>query len=147
MLPSQPLSLTLFHFVPFLFFFHRLFVPKSCARCTQEILMTELVMRAQNLIYHVDCFSCHICDTKLTTGQHFGTHKALVYCRENYEGVVADQGFAEQEGEALSGRGLNRRRGEEKGGFGGGAGTKQGRPRKKRATAAQREIFVQNICT
>lgn len=58
---------------------------KRCARCQASILSTELVMRARDLVFHVHCFTCEICNAPLTKGDHFGMRDAAVLCRLHYE--------------------------------------------------------------
>lgn len=42
-------------------------------------------MRARNLIFHLSCFKCLVCDRQLNTGDEFGLGKdGLVYCRMHY---------------------------------------------------------------
>ncbi|XP_064616335.1 LIM/homeobox protein Lhx9-like isoform X2 [Liolophura sinensis] len=61
------------------------FAVKRCARCHLGISANELVMRAKELVYHLNCFTCASCNKTLTTGDHFGMKESLVYCRSHYE--------------------------------------------------------------
>lgn len=47
-----------------------------------------MVMRARELVYHLNCFTCTTCSKMLTTGDHFGMKDTLVYCRLHFETVV-----------------------------------------------------------
>lgn len=67
------------------FLFSRLFGMKRCARCHAAIHASELVMRARELVFHVHCFTCHICQAPLTKGDHFGMRDTAVLCRLHYE--------------------------------------------------------------
>lgn len=58
---------------------------KRCARCQATILSSELVMRARELVFHVQCFSCAVCNSPLTKGDHFGMRDAAVLCRLHFE--------------------------------------------------------------
>lgn len=59
--------------------------PRKCHGCCQSIAPNELVMRARNLIFHLGCFKCLVCDRQLNTGDEFGLGKdGLVYCRMHY---------------------------------------------------------------
>nr|CAD7426666.1 unnamed protein product [Timema monikensis] len=63
----------------------RLFGMKRCARCQAAILSSELVMRARDLVFHVHCFTCAVCNSPLTKGDHFGMRNGAVFCRLHYE--------------------------------------------------------------
>lgn len=58
---------------------------KRCARCQATILSSELVMRARELVFHVQCFSCAVCHSPLTKGDHFGMRDGAVLCRLHFE--------------------------------------------------------------
>lgn len=58
---------------------------KRCARCQATILSSELVMRARELVFHVHCFSCAVCNSPLTKGDHFGMRDGAVLCRLHFE--------------------------------------------------------------
>uniref|UniRef100_A0A914CD31 Uncharacterized protein n=1 Tax=Acrobeloides nanus TaxID=290746 RepID=A0A914CD31_9BILA len=47
---------------------------RKCRRCDQQFQRNDLVMRARNLVYHYDCFSCHSCNKQLASGEHFVVH-------------------------------------------------------------------------
>lgn len=64
---------------------YRLFGMKRCARCQATILSSELVMRARELVFHVQCFSCAVCQSPLTKGDHFGMRDGAVLCRLHFE--------------------------------------------------------------
>lgn len=66
-------------------FVHRLFGMKRCGRCQAAILSSELVMRARDLVFHVHCFTCSVCNSALTKGDHFGMHGPNVFCQHHYE--------------------------------------------------------------
>ncbi|XP_076263902.1 protein apterous-like isoform X2 [Rhynchophorus ferrugineus] len=65
--------------------YYRLFGMKRCGRCQATILSSELVMRARDLVFHVHCFSCEVCNTPLTKGDHFGMRGCSVLCRLHFE--------------------------------------------------------------
>ncbi|XP_050312113.1 LIM/homeobox protein Lhx9-like isoform X2 [Anthonomus grandis grandis] len=65
--------------------YYRLFGMKRCARCQATILSSELVMRARDLVFHVHCFTCQVCTTPLTKGDHFGMRGCTVLCRLHFE--------------------------------------------------------------
>ncbi|KAJ9585878.1 hypothetical protein L9F63_020477, partial [Diploptera punctata] len=70
---------------------HKLFGMKRCARCQAAILFTELVMRARDLVFHVHCFTCAVCNTTLSKGDHFGMRDSTVLCRIHYELALSEQ--------------------------------------------------------
>lgn len=45
-------------------------------------------MRARNLVFHVHCFTCVVCNTLLTKGDQFGMRDSGVYCREHYDIIL-----------------------------------------------------------
>ncbi|GBP05223.1 Protein apterous [Eumeta japonica] len=62
-----------------------LFGSKRCSRCQATISATELVMRARDLVFHVHCFTCALCNSPLTKGDTFGIRDSAVYCKLHYE--------------------------------------------------------------
>ncbi|KAK3088041.1 hypothetical protein FSP39_013846 [Pinctada imbricata] len=65
--------------------YYRRFAVKRCSRCGLGITANELVMRAKDYVYHLQCFTCASCNKTLTTGDQFGMKENLVYCRHDYE--------------------------------------------------------------
>ncbi|KAJ3651765.1 hypothetical protein Zmor_017780 [Zophobas morio] len=63
---------------------------KRCARCQATIISSELVMRARDLVFHVHCFSCAVCNSPLTKGDHFGMRDGAVLCRLHFEMPVTE---------------------------------------------------------
>ncbi|NWI63996.1 LHX2 protein, partial [Todus mexicanus] len=68
--------------------FCRRFSVQRCARCHLGISASEMVMRARDLVYHLNCFTCTTCNKMLTTGDHFGMKDNLVYCRLHFETLI-----------------------------------------------------------
>lgn len=66
-------------------FTHRRFGTK-CAGCGQGIPPTQVVRRAQDNVYHLECFSCAHCSRQLNTGDEFYLmdDRKLV-CKADYE--------------------------------------------------------------
>ncbi|KAK2152354.1 hypothetical protein LSH36_330g01040 [Paralvinella palmiformis] len=58
----------------------------KCAGCDQGIPPTQVVRRAQDNVYHLECFACSMCSTQLNTGDEFYLmdDKKLV-CKSDYE--------------------------------------------------------------
>ncbi|XP_024070294.1 LIM/homeobox protein Lhx2 isoform X2 [Terrapene carolina triunguis] len=68
--------------------YYRRFSVQRCARCHLGISASEMVMRARDLVYHLNCFTCTTCNKMLTTGDHFGMKDNLVYCRLHFETLL-----------------------------------------------------------
>ena len=68
---------------------HRRFGTK-CSGCSQPIPPTQVVRRAQDNVYHLQCFACFICARQLSTGDEFYLmdDKKLV-CKADYEAAKA----------------------------------------------------------
>ncbi|NWX85451.1 LHX2 protein, partial [Nothoprocta ornata] len=73
---------------PLAVLFCRRFSVQRCARCHLGISASEMVMRARDLVYHLNCFTCTTCNKMLTTGDHFGMKDNLVYCRLHFETLI-----------------------------------------------------------
>jgi len=60
----------------------------KCAGCDQGIPPTQIVRRAQDYVYHLECFACSMCSRQLNTGDEFYLmdDKKLV-CKTDYETV------------------------------------------------------------
>ena len=65
----------------------------KCAGCNQPIPPTQVVRRAQDNVYHLQCFACFICSRQLSTGDEFYLmdDKKLV-CKADYEAAKARDG-------------------------------------------------------
>jgi LIM homeobox protein 2/9 len=74
----------------FLFLFFRIYNVNKCARCLLEIHPSDLVMKARQYLFHVDCFRCATCATTLKKGDLFGMYEDTLYCRLHYELASAD---------------------------------------------------------
>lgn len=58
----------------------------KCAGCGQGIPPTEVVRRAQDLVYHMRCFVCVLCTRELTTGNEFYLMEdRKLVCKADYE--------------------------------------------------------------
>ncbi|UJR10561.1 hypothetical protein I4U23_014761 [Adineta vaga] len=60
----------------------------KCASCGYGILPTEVVRRANDFVYHLQCFTCLICHRQLKTGDEFYliTDQKLV-CKYDYDAL------------------------------------------------------------
>lgn len=65
----------------------------KCAGCNQPIPPTQVVRRAQDNVYHLQCFCCFICSRQLSTGDEFYLmdDKKLV-CKSDYEAAKQRDG-------------------------------------------------------
>ncbi|RZF37768.1 hypothetical protein LSTR_LSTR012483 [Laodelphax striatellus] len=70
--------------------YYRLFGARRCGRCQASILSSELVMRARDHVFHVNCFSCSVCTAVLTKGDHFGMRDGALFCRLHYHELPPD---------------------------------------------------------
>jgi hypothetical protein len=77
----------LFLFKSFFLLFRR-YSQQRCARCHVGLSAHELVMRARDCIYHIDCFLCFSCNKPLRTGDTYGIHCDQVFCQEDYEHLL-----------------------------------------------------------
>ncbi|RWS23377.1 LIM-homeobox domain protein-like protein, partial [Leptotrombidium deliense] len=65
---------------------------KSCARCNRTIKPTEMVMKVKtNLYYHVECFTCSICNQMFQKGDYFGLSHENIYCRLHYYELIVEK--------------------------------------------------------
>lgn len=63
------------------FIYCRIYGARRCSKCLASISSSELVMRARHLVYHIQCFSCAICNQVLNKGDQFGIRSSAVFCR------------------------------------------------------------------
>ena len=62
------------------------------------VVASDIIRRAQDFVYHVDCFSCIICGRKLDTGDEFFLMEdKKLLCKQDFEAAksrgMADQSF------------------------------------------------------
>lgn len=57
----------------------------QCAGCDGQIQPNDLVMRAKNQIFHIECFKCSSCDCKLQPGDQFGISNGKLLCRADLD--------------------------------------------------------------
>ena len=62
----------------------RLFGTK-CEGCGRSFGTEDLVMRAKNKIYHLECFRCIACDKKLVPGDEFALRQDGLFCKEDHQ--------------------------------------------------------------
>ncbi|XP_056440958.1 LIM/homeobox protein Lhx2b isoform X3 [Gadus chalcogrammus] len=125
--------------------YYRRFSVQRCARCHLGISASEMVMRARDLVYHLNCFTCTTCNKMLTTGDHFGMKDSLVYCRLHFETLVQGEYQSHfSPGDVVSHKGLGS--GNTLGiSYFNGVGTVQkGRPRKRKSPGPGAELAAYN---
>lgn len=76
----------------YIFFFtsHRLFGIK-CAKCNLGFSSSDLVMRARDSVYHIECFRCSVCSRQLLPGDEFSVRDDELLCRADH-GLCLDHG-------------------------------------------------------
>nr|CAH7745481.1 unnamed protein product [Callosobruchus chinensis] len=57
----------------------------KCSRCGDRLLPHELVMRAQQHVYHLQCFACVVCRQPLQKGEQFVLRAGQLFCRPDFE--------------------------------------------------------------
>lgn len=58
----------------------------KCAGCDLGIPPTQIVRRAQDLVYHLQCFACVMCGRTLNTGDEFyAMEDRKLVCKPDYE--------------------------------------------------------------
>ena len=65
------------------FYLFRLFGTK-CAKCSCIFTKNDLVMRAKNKIFHIDCFRCAACCRQLIPGDEFTLRDDGLYCKADH---------------------------------------------------------------
>ncbi|CAF1122952.1 unnamed protein product [Rotaria sp. Silwood1] len=57
---------------------------RVCTRCHTIIRQDEVILRAKQFIFHLDCFTCVTCNILLHPGDEFGLKDDLIYCRHHF---------------------------------------------------------------
>ncbi|XP_070999019.1 LIM domain only protein 3-like [Oncorhynchus clarkii lewisi] len=77
--------------------FRRLFgVTGNCAACSKLIPAFEMVMRAKENVYHLDCFACQLCNQRFCVGDKFFLKNNMILCQTDYEEGLMKEGYAPQ---------------------------------------------------
>ncbi|XP_072922276.1 LIM domain only protein 3 isoform X2 [Hemitrygon akajei] len=75
----------------------RLFgVTGNCAACSKLIPAFEMVMRAKDNVYHLDCFACQLCNQRFCVGDKFFLKNNMILCQTDYEEGLMKEGYASQ---------------------------------------------------
>lgn len=62
----------------------------KCSGCGEGIPPATVVRRAQDHVYHVDCFGCVLCSRKLDTGDEFYLMEdKKLLCKPDYDSAKA----------------------------------------------------------
>lgn len=56
-----------------------------CAACKKEIPAFEMVMRARDKVYHLECFACQECSHRFCVGDKFYLADGKILCEYDYE--------------------------------------------------------------
>ncbi|CAF1035271.1 unnamed protein product [Adineta ricciae] len=57
---------------------------RVCTRCHAMIRQDEVILRAKQYIFHLDCFTCVTCNVPLHPGDEFGLKDDLIFCRHHF---------------------------------------------------------------
>ncbi|XP_016138499.1 rhombotin-1-like isoform X1 [Sinocyclocheilus grahami] len=57
----------------------------NCAACNKLIPAFEMVMRARDNVYHLDCFACQLCNQRFCVGDKFFLKNNMILCQMDYE--------------------------------------------------------------
>lgn len=120
---------------------------QRCARCHLGISASEMVMRARDLVYHLNCFTCTTCNKMLTTGDHFGMRDSLVYCRLHFETLIQGEyqaHFNHTDVSTVKGLGAGTANSLGLPYYNGVATVQKGRPRKRKSPGPGAELAAYN---
>ncbi|XP_006817234.1 LIM domain only protein 3-like isoform X2 [Saccoglossus kowalevskii] len=59
-----------------------------CAACAKVIPAFEMVMRARDNVYHLECFACQQCNHRFCVGDKFYLRNNKILCEEDYEDAM-----------------------------------------------------------
>ncbi|KAL7867932.1 hypothetical protein SRHO_G00093160 [Serrasalmus rhombeus] len=65
----------------------------KCAKCNSGFCSSELVMRARENVYHMECFRCSVCSRHLLPGDEFSLREEELLCRADH-GLLLERGAA-----------------------------------------------------
>ncbi|KAK3544725.1 hypothetical protein QTP86_026127 [Hemibagrus guttatus] len=71
-------------------------VTGNCAACSKLIPAFEMVMRAKENVYHLDCFACQLCNQRFCVGDKFFLKNNMILCQTDYEEGLMKEGYAPQ---------------------------------------------------
>ncbi|XP_066095284.1 insulin gene enhancer protein ISL-2 isoform X2 [Saccopteryx bilineata] len=56
----------------------------KCAKCQVGFSSSDLVMRARDSVYHIECFRCSVCSRQLLPGDEFSLREHELLCRADH---------------------------------------------------------------
>ncbi|XP_024150642.1 insulin gene enhancer protein isl-2b isoform X5 [Oryzias melastigma] len=56
----------------------------KCAKCNLGFSSSDLVMRARDNVYHIECFRCSMCSRQLLPGDEFSLQEGDLLCRADH---------------------------------------------------------------
>lgn len=56
----------------------------KCAKCNLGFCSKDLVMRARDNVYHMECFRCSVCSRHLLPGDEFSLREEELLCRADH---------------------------------------------------------------
>ncbi|CAG2195064.1 LHX6_8 [Mytilus edulis] len=59
-----------------------------CSKCNVTITSDDWVRKAHDNCYHLNCFSCSVCNRQLSTGEQFALHDNSLHCKIHYLQVL-----------------------------------------------------------
>lgn len=65
----------------------------KCAKCNMGFCSSDLVMRARDNVYHMECFRCSVCSRHLLPGDEFSLRDDELLCRADH-GLLVDRASA-----------------------------------------------------
>uniref|UniRef100_A0A8C4N4H4 Si:dkey-90l8.3 n=1 Tax=Eptatretus burgeri TaxID=7764 RepID=A0A8C4N4H4_EPTBU len=60
----------------------------ACTACSLPIPSSELVMRTQGSVFHLKCFTCTVCQTRLVPGDRFQYISGRLFCEQDGPGKL-----------------------------------------------------------
>ncbi|XP_058012694.1 insulin gene enhancer protein ISL-2 [Ahaetulla prasina] len=67
----------------------------KCAKCAGGFSSSDLVMRARDHVYHLECFRCSVCSRQLLPGDEFSLRDHELLCRADHSLLLDGAGSAE----------------------------------------------------
>ncbi|XP_034969087.2 insulin gene enhancer protein ISL-2 [Zootoca vivipara] len=67
----------------------------KCAKCAAGFSSSDLVMRARDNVYHLECFRCSVCSRQLLPGDEFSLRDHELLCRADHSLLIDRAGSAE----------------------------------------------------
>ncbi|KAL1781822.1 insulin protein enhancer protein ISL-2 [Sigmodon hispidus] len=65
----------------------------KCAQCQVGFSSSDLVMRARESVYHIECFRCSVCSRQLLPGDEFSLREHELLCRADH-GLLLERAAA-----------------------------------------------------